>query len=96
RGDDLFNPAAGALVEAWGFHADEFVPRRPEPAQREALVAAKPRMADLVITPRPDDGATVSSRNPAVQLDLGGYGKGYALDRAAAILRARGVCCALV
>lgn len=96
RGDDLFNPAAGALVEAWGFHADEFVPRRPEPAQREALVAAKPRMADLVITPRPDGGATVSSRNPAVQLDLGGYGKGYALDRAVAILRARGVCCALV
>ena len=96
RGDDLFNPAAGALVEAWGFHADEFVPRRPETARRDALVAAKPRMADLVITPRADGGATVSSRNPAVQLDLGGYGKGYALDRAAAILRARGVCCALV
>lgn len=96
RGEDLFNPAAGALVEAWGFHADEFVPRRPEATRRDALVAAKPRMADLVITPRPDGGATVSSRNPAVQLDLGGYGKGYALDRAAAILRARGVCCALV
>jgi thiamine biosynthesis lipoprotein len=41
-------------------------------------------MADLTI-----NGTTVSSRNPAVQLDLGGYAKGYALDRAAAILKAR-------
>ena len=31
-----------------------------------------------------------------VQLDLGGYGKGYALDRAAAILKARGVNNALI
>ena len=96
RGEDLFNPAAGALIAAWGFHADEFVPRRPDPALRDALVTARPRMADIDIAPQPDGGATVSSRNPAVQLDLGGYGKGYALDRAATILRARGVCCALV
>ena len=32
----------------------------------------------------------------AVQLDLGGYAKGYALDRAAAILRAKGVGNALI
>lgn len=96
RGEDLFNPAAGALVAAWGFHADEFVAQRPDPALRHALVAAQPRMADLVIAPRPQGGASISSRNRAVQLDLGGYGKGYALDRAAALLRARGVCCALV
>jgi thiamine biosynthesis lipoprotein len=41
-------------------------------------------MADLTIS-----GTTVSSRNRAVQLDLGGYAKGYALDRAATILRRR-------
>lgn len=96
RGENLFNPAAGALVAAWGFHADEFIPRRPDPAQLQALVAAHPRMSDLDIVPRADGGASVSSRNRAVQLDLGGYGKGYALDRAAALLRARGVCCALI
>ena len=96
RGEDLFNPAAGALIAAWGFHADEFLPRRPDPALRDALVAARPRMADIDIVPQPDGGAAVSSRNPAVQLDLGGYAKGYALDRAAALLRARGVCCALI
>ena len=38
----------------------------------------------------------MSSRNPAVQLDLGGYAKGYALDRAAAILREAGTVNALI
>lgn len=96
RGEHLFNPAAGALVAAWGFHADTFEPARPDKAHLQALLAAQPRMSDLDIVPRADGGATVSSRNRAVQLDFGGYGKGYALDRAAALLRARGVCCALV
>jgi thiamine biosynthesis lipoprotein len=90
-GDELFEPALGGLIALWGFHADSFVPTRPDPAKLQALVAAKPRMADLVI-----EGNRVSSRNPAVQLDLGGYAKGYALDRAAEILKVAGVADALV
>ncbi|APR04207.1 FAD:protein FMN transferase [Thauera chlorobenzoica] len=90
-GDELFNPALGALVALWGFHTDTFVPRRPDPAALQALLAARPQMADLVI-----DGKRVESRNRAVQLDLGGYAKGYALDRAAAILREQGVNNALI
>ncbi|MCK6386005.1 MAG: FAD:protein FMN transferase [Zoogloea sp.] len=90
-GDQLFNPALGQLIALWGFHTDTFTPHRPDPAQLAALVAARPQMADLTIA-----GTTVTSRNPAVQLDLGGYGKGYALDRAAAILKAHGVGNALI
>lgn len=90
-GDQLFNPALGALVALWGFHTDTFVAQRPDPARLQALLDAAPSMADLVI-----DGNRVGSRNPAVQLDLGGYAKGYALDRAAAILREKGVANALV
>ncbi|WP_210148096.1 FAD:protein FMN transferase [Aromatoleum petrolei] len=90
-GDNLFNPAMGALIEMWGFQADEFVPRRPDPAALQAVLEAAPRMSDLVI-----DGNKVESRNPAVKLDLGGYAKGYALDRAAAILRAKGIENALI
>jgi len=90
-GNSLFNPAMGALIEMWGFHADEFVPRRPDPAALQAVLDASPRMSDLVIT-----GNQVESRNPAVKLDLGGYAKGYALDRAAAILRSKGIENALI
>lgn len=90
-GDELFDPALGALIALWGFHTDTFVPVRPDPARLQALLDARPRMSDLVI-----EGNRVSSRNPAVQLDLGGYAKGYALDRANAILREQGVVNALV
>ncbi|MBI1906584.1 MAG: FAD:protein FMN transferase [Rhodocyclales bacterium] len=90
-GDGLFDPALGGLIALWGFHSDEFVPRRPDPAALRAILDAHPRMADLVIA-----GNRVTSRNPAVQIDLGGYAKGYALDRAVAILRERGINNALV
>ncbi|NML26413.1 FAD:protein FMN transferase [Zoogloea dura] len=90
-GDQLFDPALGRLIALWGFHTDSFKPVRPDPARLAAEVKAHPSMADLTIS-----GSTVSSRNPAVQLDLGGYAKGYAIDRAAAILRQRGIHNALI
>ncbi|BAL26712.1 FAD:protein FMN transferase [Azoarcus sp. KH32C] len=90
-GDSLFNPALGELIALWGFQADEFVARLPDPDGIRTVLDARPRMSDLVI-----EGNRVSSRNPSVRLDLGGYAKGYALDRAAAILRARGIHNALI
>ena len=90
-GDELFDPALGRLIALWGFHNDEFVPVQPDPEALQALLDARPRMADLSIV-----GREVSSRNPMVQIDLGGYAKGYALDRAAAILREKGSTNALV
>ncbi len=41
-------------------------------------------------------GGLVRSSNKAVQLDLGGYAKGYALDRAAELLRKQGIHNALI
>ncbi|MFD2175220.1 FAD:protein FMN transferase [Rhodobacter lacus] len=85
--DGLFDPAIGALVEAWGFHADTLPEGDPPPAAEIArLVAAHPRMTDLTIS-----GREVRSSNPAVQLDLGAYAKGAALDLAEADLRAAGI-----
>ena len=89
--DELFDPALGGLIALWGFHADSFVPLRPDPTQLQALLDARPRMADVLI-----DGNRIESRNPAVQLDFGGYAKGYALDRAAAILKEKGESNALI
>ena len=91
RGDYLFDPGIGELIALWGFHKDEFVPLLPDPAAVSAWLAARPSIADLVL-----DGPQVRSRNRHVAIDLGGYAKGYALDRAAALLRARGVRNALV
>ncbi|MBM3390472.1 MAG: FAD:protein FMN transferase [Betaproteobacteria bacterium] len=91
RSDQLFNPAIGRLVALWGFHSDEFKPAVPDAAAIETAVKAAPRMSDLAFA-----GDRITSRNRAVQLDLGGYAKGYALDRAAALLRDMGVKNALV
>jgi thiamine biosynthesis lipoprotein len=91
RSDGLFNPAIGALIGLWGFQRDEFTPVSPDPQQIAALVKANPSMTDLVIS-----GSTISSRNPAVKLDLGGYAKGYALDLAATYLRQQKVKNALI
>ncbi|HEU0282483.1 MAG TPA: FAD:protein FMN transferase, partial [Gallionella sp.] len=87
----LFNPAIGGLVQLWGFHADEFKAMLPDEKQVAALVAAKPQMSDIVFAQD-----KVRSSNKTVQLDLGGYAKGYALDRAAGILRKQGIRNALI
>lgn len=89
--EDLFNPAMGALIRRWGFHADTFAPRVPPAHDIAGLVAAQPRMRDLVI-----EHKRLTSRNRAVQLDFGGYAKGYALDRARELLRQQGVQHALI
>jgi thiamine biosynthesis lipoprotein len=89
--DHTFNPAIGRLIRLWGFQSNQITPQRPPAEEIQRLVAARPRLSDLVF-----DGATISSRNNTVMLDLGGYAKGYALDRAALILRAEGVKAALV
>ncbi len=95
QSDSLFNPAIGGLVKLWGFHADEFKPALPDAKQLTALVAAQPQMHEISFLTH-NGTTTLSSRNRAVQLDLGGYAKGYALDRAVALLKQQGVHNALI
>ncbi len=91
RSDNLFNPAIGGLIRLWGFQSSDIGVHAPSAAEIARWVDARPRMSDLRY-----DGTRISSRNPAVMLDLGGYAKGYALDRAAALLRAQHVQAALI
>ena len=63
----------------------------PPAADIAAWLARKPSIADITVA-----GNTVSSSNRNVALDFGGYLKGVALDRAAAILRAQGINNALI
>jgi thiamine biosynthesis lipoprotein len=87
----LFNPAIGGLIQTWGFQADDFQAVLPDEKKVYSWVKANPQMSDLVIS-----SAEVQSHNRAVKLDLGGYAKGYALDRAAAILKQQGIHNALI
>ncbi len=90
-GNGLFDPAIGHLIHLWGFQSDEFKPVLPDPAAIAAWRKTRPSIADLQI-----DGERIGSRNRQVALDLGGYLKGFALDRAAAILREHGANNALI
>ena len=87
----LFNPAIGGLIAQWGFQRDEFTPVEINAAAIQKLVDANPEMTDIVL-----EGDKVHSKNTAVKLDLGGYAKGYALDKAAAKLRQLGIKNALI
>ncbi len=91
QGDYLFDPGIGRLIALWGFQSDEFKATLPDPQQLRALGEAHPSIADLHL-----EGSRVISRNRAVALDFGGYLKGVALDRAVALLKARGISNALI
>jgi thiamine biosynthesis lipoprotein len=91
KSNDLFDPAIGGLIALWGFHADTPRAQVPETAAIARWVKAAPRMRDLHV-----EGGEAWSDNPAVQLDLGGYAKGYALDEAVRVLKAHGIRDALV
>jgi thiamine biosynthesis lipoprotein len=85
--DGLFNPAIGRLIGLWGFHQDE-LPHGAPPSRKaiSELLARKPGMDDLDI----QDGRLIS-HNPYVELDFGGFAKGYALELAEQHLRRLGI-----
>ena len=91
QSQSLFNPAIGGLVALWGFHADEFKAVQPDEAKITEWVKANPQMSDISIV-----RGRAQSKNKSVQVDFGGYAKGYALDRAVTILHKRGIHNALV
>ena len=87
----LFDPGIGGLIALWGFQSDEFQARLPNQAALAAWQKNAPSLADLQV-----NGQTVSSTQRALAIDLGGYAKGVALDRAAALLKKKRVNNALI
>jgi thiamine biosynthesis lipoprotein len=88
QSDGLFNPAIGQLINLWGFQTDGLLPDSPPPtsAQISQLVALAPNMNNIAIK-----GNQISSHNQAVQLDLGAFAKGYAIDLAIEKLKKQGI-----
>jgi FAD:protein FMN transferase len=91
QGKHLFDPGIGQLIQLWGFHAEEFVAVLPPEQEITRWLKRQPSISQLNI-----DGNLVSSSNPDVAIDFGGYLKGVALDRAAQILREQGIRNALI
>lgn len=78
-----FDAAVEPLMRAWGFHA----PRASAPTAAE-LAEARAAVHAARIEMR---GRRVTLGSATTQLDFGGIGVGYGLDRAAEVLRARGI-----
>lgn len=82
-----FDPAVGALIDAWDLRGEG---RRPAPAELRAALAASGM--DLY---RIDGRLRQATRlAPGVWLDSGGFGKGAALRAAEQVLRERGAAAA--
>jgi thiamine biosynthesis lipoprotein len=83
-----FNVAVEPLMRVWGFRSQ----RKAAPGERELAEAeAAVRAASIRF-----DGDRVALPASHTALDLGGIGVGYALDRAGALLRRRGIESALL
>lgn len=93
-----FNPAIGGLIKLWGFQSDTFQPVLPDAQKISALLQANPQMTDLRYQPSATASKEqrIGSKNPAVMIDLGGFAKGYALDRAVELLQGQGIANALI
>tara|TARA_B100000768_G_C11275193_1_gene375572 strand:- start:886 stop:1929 length:1044 start_codon:yes stop_codon:yes gene_type:complete len=88
----LFNPAIGKLIKLWGFHSNEYNQEViPDPDTIKDLVLSKPSMKSIKI-----ENKILKGNNHNIQIDLGGYAKGYALDRAKKILKKNNIKNALI
>ena len=85
-----FDPTVGPLTRLWNFSAGD--PRLPSGSE---ITAALAKIGWRRVTIDSTAG-TITLPDPGMALDLGGIAKGYALQRAAAIIRKRGISAALV
>lgn len=88
--DGAFDPTLGPLAKLWHFSAGE--PRLPEHAEIMAALEKKGWEAVKVN----ESLSTVSVPRKGMLVDLGGIAKGYALERARAVLKRLGISAALI
>jgi FAD:protein FMN transferase len=83
RSGGAFDLTLGALKQLWGIETD--APRVPADSEiAAALAGIGPDALQL-------DGLEVVKKTAALEIDLGGIAKGYALDRAIAVLQEAGI-----
>jgi thiamine biosynthesis lipoprotein len=88
--EGAFDITVGPLIKLWGFFkGDGRVPGRAEVAQALENVGYRRLRLDA-------EARTVSFDRPGMALDMGGIGKGYAVDRMIETLRENGISQALL
>jgi FAD:protein FMN transferase len=90
QSDGAFDITVGPLMKVWGFYKGEGALPRPSEVS-DALTRVGHRHVRLDAAAR-----TIHFDRPGVELDPGGIGKGYAVDRMVEILKRTGVHIALV
>ncbi|MDP2872171.1 MAG: FAD:protein FMN transferase [Bacillota bacterium] len=89
--DGAFDPTIAPLVDLWGFR-----PEGPQAVPEETAIRDMLSLVDYRRL-RVDAGAgTAELLDPGTRVDLGGIAKGFAVDRAAAVLREAGVESAII
>jgi len=90
QSDGAFDITVGPLMKVWGFYKGTgHLPHRAEVYGAMASVGYQ----NLILDPKE---RTVSFRRPGVEIDPGGIGKGYAVDRMITILKQYGVTSGMV
>lgn len=90
QSEGTFDITVGPLLKVWGFYRGRGkLPTKREIAEALDKVGAK----NIVLDP---DRRTVQFRKNGVELDAGGVGKGYAVDRLAEKMRTYNVASALI
>lgn len=88
--EGAFDITVGPLMKVWGFYKGSgHLPHRAEVRGALDLVGYRNIILDA-------SQKTVRFARPGVELDPGGIGKGYAVDKMAALLRQDGVAAALI
>jgi thiamine biosynthesis lipoprotein len=88
--DGAFDITVGPLMRAWGFFRGEGrLPTASELNKARANIGYQHIIFDK-------KARTIRFAKPGLELDLGGIAKGYAVDRAVAVLKQRGIRNALV
>ena len=88
--DGAFDITVGPLMKVWGFYKGSgHLPHRPEIQAAMAKVGYRHIRLDRA-------ARTVRFDRPGVEIDPGGIGKGYAVDRMVDVLRRNGITVALV
>ncbi|WP_162532327.1 FAD:protein FMN transferase [Candidatus Scalindua japonica] len=99
--DGAFDITIGPLMKKWGFFKKQGrIPGKEElesvlgsVSYKNIIIEAKAKKS---LAENPVTEKTVSFKNPGTQIDLGGIGKGYAVDRVTLVLKQNGINSALI